>query len=311
MRIRVLLLWLTLTLAVLANDRSLTGVGGTLVATQGEHPSVRMVSEQVKLEVGPRLVFGTAEFIFENQGPATKVLMGFPEGGHGDIDPHAYGNKSAFYSFASWVDGEKVSCKREIVQLRMDQIYEAHWVKEVAFAAGQRRTVRVAYVAPVGTVAGGMRDAEYHFTGGNWAGDVAQSKLEIRILPAGFKVVDSTSGLKSDGQRLNYARSDWEAEELVSVVYTPGKAGLLPDSMNTPLTDADLRGKSARELTLMRNEIFARYGRAFKDPQLKEYFESQNWYRVFDGYRDSMVSPVETANAQKIADYQNKKNLNW
>lgn len=307
---RTLLLCLALCAVALANDRALSGVGGTLEATGGEHPSVRMVREHVKLEVGPRLIFATADFVFENDGPATKVLMGFPESGHGDIDPHDFGKNPGFYAFNTWVDGEKVSARRAVVSLTKEQTYKAHWVKEVAFGAGQERTVRVTYVAPVGSAAGGQM-AEYAFTGGNWAGKVAESKLEIRILPTGFKVMDTTPGVKSDGQRLTLGKSDWEAEENAFVYYLPGPAGISPLTMIGEVTEADLKGKSARELTLMRNEIFARYGRPFRDPQLKAYFESQSWYRVFDGYQDSLVSDLERKNAEKIAAYQKARGLDW
>jgi len=45
------------------------------------------------------------------------------------------------------------------------------------------------------------------------------------------------------------------------------------------VTDADLDGRSADELRLMRNTIFARAGRVFEDPALRDYFSKQPWYR--------------------------------
>ncbi len=311
MKKTALLLILALNVAVLANDRSLSGVGGSLVATGGEHPGVQMLREQVTLEVYPRLIFATADFTFRNHGAATKVTMGFPESGWGDIDPHDFGNKPGFLAFETWVDGEKVQARREIVQLTKDQTYEAHWVKEVPFQAGQQRKVRVRYVAPVGTVAGGEHEASYTFSGGNWQGKVEESKLEVFIHPIGFKLLETLPGLKSDGKRLSWVQTDWEAEQVAGLVYTPTRAGILPESSARDVTEADLKGRSARELTLMRNEIFARYGRPFKDAELRKHFEAQSWYRAFEGYQDSMLSVMERENAERIAAYQSKHGLSW
>ncbi len=311
MRKTVVCLILALSLAVLANDRSLSGVGGSLVATKGEHPGVQMVREKVSLEVYPRLIFATCDFVFKNQGPAAKVIMGFPESGSGDIDPHDFGNKPGFFAFETWVDGEKVKAKREIVQLTKDQTYEAHWVKEVSFQAGQERQVRVRYVAPIGTIAGGEQEAKYVFSGGNWRGKVEQSKLEVFIHPTGFKLLETLPGLKSDGQRLTWVQTDWEAEQAAEVVYTPARSGLFPESALREVTEPDLKGRGARELTLMRNEIFARYGRPFKDAALRKHFEAQSWYRPFEGYQDSMLSVMERENAERISAYQSKHGLTW
>jgi hypothetical protein len=41
----------------------------------------------------------------------------------------------------------------------------------------------------------------------------------------------------------------------------------------------DLRDRSVDELRLMRNTIYARAGRDFKDPDLRAYFAKQPWYR--------------------------------
>ena len=49
-----------------------------------------------------------------------------------------------------------------------------------------------------------------------------------------------------------------------------------------PVTGADLEGRSADELRLMRNTIFARAGRTFTDPTLRDYFAHQPWYRPVD-----------------------------
>ncbi len=86
---------------------------------------------------------------------------------------------------------------------------------------------------------------------------------------------------------------------------------ILEKSASSPLTDDDMKGLSAQELTYARNEIYARYGRPFQSSELKQYFQSKSWYRENPSYNDSMVSPLEEDNANKIADYQARNNLQY
>ncbi|MBF2067046.1 MAG: YARHG domain-containing protein [Calothrix sp. C42_A2020_038] len=81
------------------------------------------------------------------------------------------------------------------------------------------------------------------------------------------------------------------------------------------VTDADLNGKSAFELDIMRNSIFARRGRRFNTPELQSYFENQSWYnpqyspQEFD--QANLLSDIEMRNAIYIQNYQNRTNLRF
>ena len=44
------------------------------------------------------------------------------------------------------------------------------------------------------------------------------------------------------------------------------------------LSDSDLEGKSKKELEIMRNSIYARYGYKFKREDLQKYFSQYSWY---------------------------------
>ncbi|MEA5472593.1 YARHG domain-containing protein, partial [Spirulina sp. 06S082] len=80
------------------------------------------------------------------------------------------------------------------------------------------------------------------------------------------------------------------------------------------VTETDLQGKSARELSIMRNSIFARKGRIFRSPELQSFFNSQPWYRPIyspDQFPSSLVTPLEQENAQIILQYQNQYGLRW
>ncbi|BAY44745.1 serine/threonine protein kinase [Scytonema sp. HK-05] len=76
------------------------------------------------------------------------------------------------------------------------------------------------------------------------------------------------------------------------------------------VTDEDLEGKSGFELDIMRNSIFARYGRRFNTPGLQKYFNLQPWYRPiyspmeFD--QRNVLSDLERRNVEYISEYQNR-----
>jgi len=55
----------------------------------------------------------------------------------------------------------------------------------------------------------------------------------------------------------------------------------------------DLDNKSQEELRLLTNEIYARYGRPFKNPDIQKYFSTQSWYKVNPRYNDDMLQEEE------------------
>lgn len=72
------------------------------------------------------------------------------------------------------------------------------------------------------------------------------------------------------------------------------------------LSAMDLDQYTGWELSLMRNEIFALYGRPFSDPELQAYFSERPWYRKNPNYSDAKLSKLERANVDFISSYQKK-----
>lgn len=86
---------------------------------------------------------------------------------------------------------------------------------------------------------------------------------------------------------------------------TTDKEWFFPDSNERLLTEADIAGMSAAELKIARNEIFARHGRRFSNPDLQRWFDSCSWYEGtidptdFDtNYLNKVLNEVEAANAK-------------
>ena len=80
-------------------------------------------------------------------------------------------------------------------------------------------------------------------------------------------------------------------------------------SSEREITENDLARHSDRELTLIRNEIYARHGRKFLTSWIQEYFDGCSWYSVNPDYNydneDSMLTALERHNLQVIVEYEN------
>ncbi|MDX2216921.1 MAG: YARHG domain-containing protein [Oculatellaceae cyanobacterium bins.114] len=73
------------------------------------------------------------------------------------------------------------------------------------------------------------------------------------------------------------------------------------------VTTADLVGKSDFELDVLRNSIFARYGRRFDRADLQAYFDRQSWYEPRyspSQFPNNLLTALEQRNVQLILNYQ-------
>jgi YARHG domain len=68
------------------------------------------------------------------------------------------------------------------------------------------------------------------------------------------------------------------------------------------LTPDELQGLSADQLVIVRNEIFARRGRYFKDDALRAYFSQFPWYQPFAW--EVPLSPIEQANVKLVQSFE-------
>jgi VWFA-related protein len=83
---------------------------------------------------------------------------------------------------------------------------------------------------------------------------------------------------------------------------------VIEDSDVRRVTEADLEDLTELELTLARNEIFARHGRLFTVPELQSYFDAIPWYaEIPDKYKEVELSQLELDNALFIIDYAKAK----
>ncbi len=88
------------------------------------------------------------------------------------------------------------------------------------------------------------------------------------------------------------------------------KVALAPGDMelfeNKLISEQMLHGLSLNELRLLRNEVYARHGRAFQAPWLSQYFFSQPWYQPNESFKDEGLSGSDKQNVETIVAYENK-----
>lgn len=236
------LLCLLLAIAAFANDSAVTGEGGRVSRIKGEKTSVRMVKETVRMDLYPDYYDVTADFLFQNDGPAVTVTMGFPESGGGDIHVGNYENRTSFLSFRTWVDDQEVKAVRQKAT-GSEENFRAFWTKSVSFTTGQQRRVRVAYRSKPSNSVTTIRFALYDFTGGNWKGKVEESTLILTPhLPGtwvlGLCDLPDRARLKQKtwkDDQLTLRWTDWQAEGNFEINYNSTFPGwVLVEEMKDP-----------------------------------------------------------------------------
>jgi len=81
----------------------------------------------------------------------------------------------------------------------------------------------------------------------------------------------------------------------------------LKESLSTTrVPDALFEGMFLEDARKLRNEIYARHGKVFKDRWLQSYFKSFDWYRANANYSDAVLTAVEKQNIAAIAAYEKK-----
>lgn len=70
------------------------------------------------------------------------------------------------------------------------------------------------------------------------------------------------------------------------------------------ITASDLQGKSAEQVALIRNEIFARHGYIFETEPYRTYFNQKSWYVPNYDFDWSMLNSIEKENVDFITKYE-------
>jgi hypothetical protein len=73
-----------------------------------------------------------------------------------------------------------------------------------------------------------------------------------------------------------------------------------------PIARALLEGLFLEDASQMRQEIYARHGKTFKEPWLQKYFSSFDWYKADPDFTEAALTEVEKKNIATIAAYEKR-----
>ena len=98
--------------------------------------------------------------------------------------------------------------------------------------------------------------------------------------------------------------SDTERKNVDTIVAYENR---LHDELSAkPVSKQLLEGMFLEDARKLRQEIYARRGKVFKDKWLQKYFESLPWYKANPRYSDASLSAVEKQNIASILAYEKK-----
>ena len=78
------------------------------------------------------------------------------------------------------------------------------------------------------------------------------------------------------------------------------------DLSTKPITRAVLEGLFLEDASQMRQEIYARHGKVFKEAWLQKYFSSFDWYKADPNFTEVSLTDVEKKNIATIAAYEKR-----
>lgn len=240
----------------LADDGAVQDVSGGTVQPMDEHPSIQMVSESVDIKLGKKVgwewpVFVRCQFFLKNDGPATDVLIGFPEhahaGGDAELSP-----TDRLIGFKSWVDGKPVKVKympssKNKKSDNQQEDYKAWYVKKVHFDAGQTRRVVDVYSARLGFAAEVMTTTSSILTyvlcsGASWKGPIGSAVIRADLSEAmnDYDIAASPEGYIEKGNVLNWNFKNLNPKEDISILLIP-KLPLLNGTKIGPICEPFFR----------------------------------------------------------------------
>lgn len=309
-----------------SNDTALSAEGQNIGPYEGT-PDVVLDNEVINLDISPGKTIVNITFNLRNEGPTKTILVGFPDEEassrlKNNVDYAEANYQGPIEAFKAFVNGAavktttKTQVKKGIIDDYPPPGYNVLWhVWPVEFKKGKTTVIKNTYWVQNGVNVMGEKNFHYTLiTGAKWKGKIGRTKII-----ANFKDNLSTHDIIKEGTTkgmkiVSPTQAVWEFknfepgpknEELgyFAIIFRHNLS-LVARTRN--LTESDLKGLSDWELKCLRNEIYARHGRKFKDEGLQGYYNSFSWYKVNPKYSDNMLNAFEKRNAQFILQYEKK-----
>ena len=105
----------------------------------------------------------------------------------------------------------------------------------------------------------------------------------------------------------NFKDEELSGNDKVNVETIVRYENRLHEELSTkPITRALLEGLFLEDASQMRQEIYARHGKVFKEPWLQKYFSSFAWYKADPDFTEANLTEVEKKNIATIAAYEKR-----
>lgn len=130
--------------------------------------------------------------------------------------------------------------------------------------------------------------------------NTVKSKIQVLVSGEGPKETEPVEILDQSG-----AQSQTQQPQTQQPQTQPSGSGYIAESSQRSVTESDVAGMSYNDLQMAINEIYARHGRKFSDPNIQSYFDSQPWYQGTvepDAFDSSVFSATEGQNIQYLLD---------
>ena len=150
----------------------------------------------------------------------------------------------------------------------------------------------------LGIVAGAMNSNKKEDAKKDTASNTEKA-TEKQTIAASTKTAASTETASTKQTKNNTQDADDQQDETENSEY------ILPESDTRYVEQDEIDQLTKNEVRLAINEIYARHGRIFENSELREYFESKDWY---DGtiepedFDEDVLNQYEKANVKLLAD---------
>src|SRR5437870_4452541 len=105
----------------------------------------------------------------------------------------------------------------------------------------------------------------------------------------------------------NFKDEDLSGPDKTNVETIVAYENKLHNQMGTkPITSSWIQGLFIEDVRKMRDEIYARHGKVFKDQWTQKYFASFDWYKPDPDFKEASLNPLEKQNIAVIAAYEKK-----
>ena len=127
----------------------------------------------------------------------------------------------------------------------------------------------------------------------------------LLLLACNDKPTPSSQAITTTASSVNASTTSAPSATPSATIYAAVPDGPAPTNVefyyDHPITDDELKGKTLREYSLMRNVIHARARHPFHKRWIRSYFDAQAWYHPAEETDYSRLSDLDLANAKKIA----------